>query len=147
MKADLEFFIKEKLFQLRPHVMKKILLGVTGMRAEMRRGEVAQFLFAHTAARKVKLPQRALYPHVHRKRSIKAVGEQQNTIGDFPPDAAKLHQLRARIRERQESDFLQIQCLTGNLPRGGKQMRRAKTHFAGAQFGFSRRDDFFRQGK
>jgi hypothetical protein len=35
MKVDRQIFIKEKLFQFRPHVMKKILLGVTGVRAEM----------------------------------------------------------------------------------------------------------------
>jgi hypothetical protein len=44
MKVDRQIFIKEKLFQFRPHVMKKILLGVTGVRAEMRGGKAAQAL-------------------------------------------------------------------------------------------------------
>jgi hypothetical protein len=35
MKVDRQIFIKQKLFQFRPHVMKKILLGVTGVRAKM----------------------------------------------------------------------------------------------------------------
>jgi hypothetical protein len=34
MKVDRQIFIKEKLVQFRPHVMKKILLGVTGVRAK-----------------------------------------------------------------------------------------------------------------
>ena len=42
MKVDWQFFIKQKLFQFRPHVMKKILLGVTGVRAEMRFCKAAQ---------------------------------------------------------------------------------------------------------
>ena len=147
MKADLEIFIKEKLFSFRPHVMEKILLRVTSVRPEVRGGEVAQFLLAHAAARKVKLSQRALHPHVHRKRGIEAVGEQQHAIGNLFTNAPKLHQLRARFRERQASDFFQIQCAIGNLPRGGEQMRRAKTHLAGAQFGLGETGDFFRRGK
>jgi hypothetical protein len=35
MKVDRQIFIKQKLFQFCPHVMEKILLGVTGARAEM----------------------------------------------------------------------------------------------------------------
>jgi hypothetical protein len=35
MKVDRQIFIKEKLFHFRADVMKKILLGVTGVRAEM----------------------------------------------------------------------------------------------------------------
>jgi len=50
MKADTPIPIKEKLFHHRPHVMEKILLGVTGVRPEMRGGEVAQFLFRQAPA-------------------------------------------------------------------------------------------------
>jgi hypothetical protein len=41
------------LFQFRPHVMKKILLGVTGVRAEMRGGKAAQAWPAGAAAREI----------------------------------------------------------------------------------------------
>jgi hypothetical protein len=53
MKVDRQFFIKQKLFQFRPHVMKKILLGVTGVRAEMRGGKAAQAWRAGAAAREI----------------------------------------------------------------------------------------------
>ncbi|HVU08422.1 MAG TPA: hypothetical protein VHG89_07755 [Verrucomicrobiae bacterium] len=44
MKVDRQIFIKQKLFQFRPHVMEKILLGVTGVRAKMwRRGGLIGF--------------------------------------------------------------------------------------------------------
>ena len=51
MEVDRQIFIKQKLFQFRPHVMKKILPGVTGVRAEMRGGKAAQALAAGAAAR------------------------------------------------------------------------------------------------
>jgi hypothetical protein len=53
MKVDRQIFIKQKLFQFRPHVMKKILLGVTGVRAEMRGGKAAQAWPAGAAAREI----------------------------------------------------------------------------------------------
>src|SRR5471030_2273040 len=70
------------LFQFRPHVMKKILLGVTGVRAEMRGGKAAQAWFAGAAAREIKPLQRAFNPDLHGKRGIKSVGEQQNAVGN-----------------------------------------------------------------
>ena len=124
--------------------MEKILLGVTGVRPEMRGGKMAQPLFARAAARKIKFAQRAFHPDVHRKRGIKSVGEQQHAIGNFPADAAQFHQFRARFRQRQAAESFQIKFAVGNLPRGGEQMRRAKTHLAGAQFGFGDGGKFFR---
>ena len=77
--------------------MEKILLGVTGMRAEMGCGKMLKPFGADVAAWKIKFAQRAFHPHVHRKRGIEAVGEQQNAIGDFPSNTAQLHQFRARF--------------------------------------------------
>ena len=81
--------------------MKKILLGVTGVRAEMRRGKVTQTFFRHASAWKIKLAQRAFHPDIHRKRRIKSVGEQQDAIGNFAADAAEFHQFRPRLGQRQ----------------------------------------------
>ena len=50
MKADLLISIKEKLFHFRPHVMKKILLGVAGVRAEMSRSKMTQPFVTDPAA-------------------------------------------------------------------------------------------------
>jgi hypothetical protein len=41
----------------------------------------------------------------------------------------------------------QIKLAAGNLPRGGEQMRRAKSHFARAQFGFGGGGEPFGVGK
>jgi hypothetical protein len=41
----------------------------------------------------------------------------------------------------------QIKLAAGNLPRGGEQMRRAKPHFARAQFGFGCGGKPFDSGK
>jgi hypothetical protein len=95
MKVDRQIFIKQKLFQFRPHVMKKILLGVTGVRAEMRGGKAAQAWLAGAAAREIKQLQRAFNPDIHGKRGIKSVGEEQNAVGNLPAHAAQFHQFRA----------------------------------------------------
>jgi hypothetical protein len=39
----------------------------------------------------------------------------------------------------------QVKPAAGDLARGGEQMRRAKTHFARAEFGFGDACDFFRR--
>jgi len=85
--------------------MKKILLGVTGVRPEMRRGEMAQPLFACASARKIKLLQRPFDPHIHWKRGIETVGKKQHTIGDFPADTAQFHQFNARLGKWQAANF------------------------------------------
>ncbi len=116
--------------------MKKILLGVTGVWAEMSRGKILKPFGTDAAAREIKFAHRAFDPDIHRKRAVKAVGEQQHTIGNFFTDTAQLHQFFARFRLRQLAQELQIKPATGNLPRCGEQMRRAKSHFARAEFGF-----------
>ena len=110
--------------------MKKVLLGVTGVRAEMGRGKMLKPFGADVAAWKIKFAQRAFHPHVHRKRAIEAIGEQQYAVGDFATDTAQFHQFLARFRLWQKAQPFQIKPAIGNLPRGGEQMRRAKPHFA-----------------
>ena len=75
--------------------MKKILLGVTGVRAEMRGGKAAQAWLAGAAAREIKPLQRAFNPDIHGKRGIKSVGEEQNAVGNLPAHAAQFHQFEA----------------------------------------------------
>ena len=110
--------------------MKKILLCVTGMRPEMRRGKVLKPFGADAAAWKIKFAQRTFNPDIHRERAIEAKGEQQHTVGDFAANTAQFHQFLVRFRLRQMAQAFQIEFAIGNLPRGGEQMRRAKTHFA-----------------
>ena len=110
--------------------MKKILLRVTGVRAEMRRGKALKPFGADAAAWEIKFAQRAFDPDVHGKRAVKTIGEKQDAIGDFAAHAAQFHQFLARFRQRQMLQPFQVEFAIGNLPRGGEQMRRAKTHFA-----------------
>ena len=135
------------LFHFCPHVMEKILLGVTGVRAEMRRGKMPQPFVTDPAARKIEFAQRALDPDVHGKRAVKTIGEEQDAIGNFAADAAQFHQFPARFRQRQMPQPFQIEFAIGNLARGGEQMRRAKTHFARAEFGFGGGGEPLRRGK
>ena len=127
--------------------MKKILLGVTGVRAKMRRGKMPQPFVTHMAAWKIKPAQRALDPHVHRKCRIKPVGEQQHAIGNFAPDAAQLHQFGPRLGQRQTAGLLQIKFAVGNLPCGRQQVRGAKSHLAGTEPGFAGGSNSFGSGK
>jgi hypothetical protein len=109
MKADLRIFIKEKLFQFRPHIMKKILLGMAGVRAKVRGGEAAQPFFARAAARKIKPLQRAFNPDIHGKRGIESVAKQQNAVGYLAAHAAQLHQFRARCGIIHFADGFQVE--------------------------------------
>src|SRR5262249_54985215 len=65
------------------HVMKQILLGVSGIRAEMFRGETVQMAEGWATPGKVKFSQCFHHPNVDRKRRLDAVGEEQDAIGDF----------------------------------------------------------------
>jgi len=116
--------------------MEKILLRVTGVRPKMCRGKMSQAFFASASALEIKLLQRAFHPDIHRKRRIESIGEQQDTISDFAADTAQFHQLGAGFGMGQLPDALQIESAIGDFARGGEQVRRAKTHFAGAEFGF-----------
>ena len=109
--------------------MKKILLRVTGVRPEMRRGKVPKPFFRHAAAWKIEFTQRALDPNVHGKRAVKTIGKQQDAIGDFAAHAAQGRQFPARFRQGQMPQPFQIKLAAGNLPRGSEQIRCAKTHF------------------
>ena len=116
--------------------MEKILLRVTGVRAEMRRSEVMELFGGDAAAWKIKFPQRASNPNVHRKRRIKTAGKQQKAIGDFVTNTMQFHQFLARLGQWQTAQLFQIEFSIGDPPCGGEQMRRAKTHFARTKFGF-----------
>ena len=125
--------------------MKKILLGVAGVRPEMGRGKMPQPFVTDPAAWEIKFAQRALNPHVHWKRAIEAIGEEQDAIGNFAAHATQFHQFLARPGQRQMAQTFQVKPAIGNLPRGGEQIRRAKTHFARAESGFGDACDFFRR--
>ena len=127
--------------------MKKILLGVTGVRPEMGRGKMPQPFVTDPAAREIEFAQRALDPHVHGKGAVKTTGEEQDAIGNFAADAAQFHQFLTRPGQRQMAQTFQVKPAAGDLARGGEQMRRAKTHFARAEFDFGDAGEPFSSGK
>ena len=116
--------------------MKKILLGVTGVRAEMRRGKMPQPFVTDPASREIEFAQRAFDPHIHGKGAVKTKGEEQDAIGNFAPDATQGHQFPARFRQGQMPQPFQIEFAIGDPTGGGEKMWRAKTHFARTEFGF-----------
>ena len=72
--------------------MKKILLCVAGVGAEMRVGEFVDALFGDAAARKIKLAQRLHHPDIDREGGLKSAREQQDAVGNLRADAGKSHQ-------------------------------------------------------
>ena len=116
-----------------PHVMKQVLLGVTGVRAEMGRCKMVQPLFTRPAARKIKFLQGSFNPDINRKSLVKPVAEQEHAIGNFFADPMQGHQLFASGLIVQRSERLQIQMSVGDAARGLVQVGGAKPHFAGAQ--------------
>jgi hypothetical protein len=127
--------------------MKKILLGVTGVRSEMRCRKVLKPFGTDAAAWEIEFAQRAFNPDVHGKGAIKTTGEQQDAIGDFAAHTAQFHQFPARFRQGQMPQPFQIEFAIGDLTGGGEQMWRAKTHFARAEFGFGGGGKPFGSGK
>ncbi len=127
--------------------MKKVLLGVTGVQPEMGCGKMPQPFVTDPAAREIQFAQSALNPHVHGKRAVKTIGEEQDAIGDFAAHAAQFHQFLARPGQRQMAQTFQVKPAAGDLARGGEQVGRAKTHFARAEFGFGDAGEPFSSGK
>ena len=113
----------------------------------MRGGKVPQVFRRYLAVGKIKLAQGTLHPDIHRKRPVKTTGKQQCTIGYFIAHAPQLHQFRSRFGQRQMTKPVQIKFAGGDLPGGGEQMRRAKTHLARAQGGFGGSRDSLRRWK
>ena len=118
--------------------MKKILLRVTGVGAEVRAGEIQQTLGRGPAFGKVKLAQRLHHPNIDGERLLKTVGEEQGAVGDLVTDTAQAHQRFASRIHIEVTERFQIQFTRSNATRGGEQAGRAKAHLAGAQFRFSR---------
>ena len=117
--------------------MEKILLGVTGVRPEMGRGKMPEPFVTDLAAWEIEFAQRAFDPDVHGKGAVKTIGEEQDAIGNFAADATQGHQFPARFRQGQMPQPCQIEFALGDPAGGGEEMRRAKTHFARAEFGFA----------
>ena len=70
--------------------MEKVLLGVAVEGGEVLRGKGLESDLGHAPTLEVKFFQRPLYPDVHWKGFLFAVGEEQNAVGDFGADAGQL---------------------------------------------------------
>src|SRR5437899_3189839 len=89
--------------------MEKILLRVTGARAEIFRRKLVQSPHTDSATRKVKLPQRLQHPHIQRKSGLKTVSEQQHAIGYLAAYTRQLHQLLSGDFDGQISQPIQLE--------------------------------------
>src|SRR5262245_58052110 len=81
----------------RAHVMKQILLRVTGIGSEISGYKLAQPLRARSTFWKVKLPQRFHHPDIHRKGRGKIIGKEQDAIGDLRANSLQFGEPRPRL--------------------------------------------------
>src|SRR6267154_5515457 len=91
------------------HVVKQVLLGVAGVTAKISFGETLQARRTCAAAGKIKLLKGFHDPDIHRERVLKAVGEQQNAVGNLPAHAGEIDQFSASLGHRQVLQPRQIQ--------------------------------------
>src|SRR5437867_1501320 len=75
--------------------VKEILLGIPRIRTEVCPNEPAQPLRRRPALREVKLADRLAHPNVDRECLLKAIGEQENAIGNLLADSRQADQRRA----------------------------------------------------
>lgn len=137
-------FIRGREFIGHAHVMKEILLGQAGVRAEMR---ARQFFDAIAfGARFAEInPQRFFDPHIDREGGGKIVGEEENAVGDFFADAGKFAKGGAGFFQRQLLKGFEVELAAGNNFRGREEVRGAKSHFARAQVCFGERSEALRR--
>jgi hypothetical protein len=96
--------------------MKKILLGVAAMCAEMFRREVAQFFRGHatTAPREIFFEKDALNPDVDWERAQAFVGEKHDTVGHFASDPRKRAKLVSQFFIGQASERFEVHFSAGD---------------------------------
>jgi hypothetical protein len=83
---------RKELSELRPDMMEKILLGITGVWSEVPGGESAELFGAGSTAFEVELAQGSRNPDIHWERLGKAIGKQQHAVCNFLADARQFHQ-------------------------------------------------------
>jgi hypothetical protein len=108
--------------------MKEILLGVTGIGAEMRFRKTKQLGRLGAPLWKIKPAQCFHHPNVHRESTLEPAGKEQNTIGNLGADARKLQQFTARLLQRPQPETVQID-FRESLG-GREEIRGPKAHFA-----------------
>ena len=118
------------------HVMKEVLLGVTGVAAEVGVGEALEAEAAWAAAREVELAQGFCDPDIDGKSLLETIGEQQHAIGDLPAHAGEFEELFAGSGDGQIMKMGEVESAVRNHSCGLEQIRRAKTHLAFSQFSF-----------
>ena len=113
--------------------MEKILLGVTGVWAEMGLGELFEPFSTYPAVGEVELLQSFPHPDIDRERGLEPVREQQDAIGDLSADAGQFHQSPAGGFDRRSLEMFELKLAAGDRARGFQQVGGPETHFAGTQ--------------
>ena len=75
--------------------------------------------------------------NIHRKRGMKAPGEEQHAIGYLRAHTVQFHQLDPGLEKGQLGQPRRIKLPAGNRHCRGAQVGRAKSHFARAQLRFA----------
>ena len=96
--------------------MKKILLGVAAVRAEMFRRELAQFFRGHAPAapREIFFAEDALDPDVDWERAQAFVGEKHYTVGHFASDPGERAKLVSQFFIGQASERFEVHFSAGD---------------------------------
>ncbi len=121
---------------MRAHIVKEILLGISGVGAEVGFGEALKALAGGAAAREVKLAQGFHDPDVYGKGGLKSIGKEKDAIGDLGADAGELDEFGAGGGNGEGMEFGEAQFFGGDGAGGSEEIRGAEAHFAISQFGF-----------
>src|SRR5262249_47506923 len=118
----------------RSHIMKQVLLSVSGVWSEMFGRESLQPLLFDLASRKIQVAQASHYPDVHRKRRLKPVGKKQYAISDLSANSRQGYEFFSplvywQLAQCFESDFTRRDFL-----RRSANVRRSESHLASPQF-------------
>src|SRR4051812_2324768 len=88
--------------------MEEILLSVAGIRSEMSGGGVEELARGGGSVWKIELPQGFQDPNIDGKGGLKAVGEEQDAVGDFVSDAGEFDQFVSRFVNGADVQTFQI---------------------------------------
>ena len=95
--------------------------------------EFDQALFGRFSSGEIKLAKGFLDPDIYREGVLESVGEKENAVGNFFPDAWEFAEGGAGFGSFQGPQIFQIEFSGGDGLSGFEEVWRAKTHFAGSE--------------
>jgi hypothetical protein len=119
-------------------MMKKVLLGIAPVFAEVAIAEGTQSCRGHFTPAKIFVPKHALNPDIDRESAESFVAEKHNTIRDLCADPRQFTEPRAQFTVGQISPQFQIRGARTNISCGAEKILCAVTERTLAQLCFRR---------